>query len=154
MCSSDLRGVEMGFVIIDPKEIDDEKLEHDLKKVLRLVSEKDQHSYELNKFKAEENFGRVRQIIAEQKVNMKPLGCEYTLDGKKLLIYYTADGRVDFRELVKVLANEFRIRIELRQVGPREGAKMIGGFGYCGRELCCKNYIREFDYTKRVWGIF
>jgi len=76
---------------------------------------------------------------------MKTLGCEYTLDSSKLLIYYNAEGRVDFRELVKILAGEFRVRIELRQIGPREGAKMLGGLGPCGRELCCKSFIRDFD---------
>ena len=78
---------------------------------------------------------------------MKLLDCEYTLDRSKIIIYYNADGRVDFRELLKDLASELKVRIELRQIGPREGAKFIGGIGTCGREVCCKSYLREFNFV-------
>ena len=140
-----IRGQELGIVVQGVKEVDDSILEHELKPVLRLASEKDIKNYERNNELAKKAYIKAKQIIENQKLQMKTLSCEYTLDGSKLLIYYTADGRVDFRELVKVLASEFRVRIELRQIGPREGAKMIGGLGPCGRPLCCANHIREFD---------
>ena len=85
------------------------------------------------------------KIIKRHKLEMKLLDCEYTLDHQKIIIYYNAEGRVDFRELLKDLASEFRVRIELRQVGPREGAKFLGGIGPCGRMICCKSHLREFD---------
>ena len=140
-----IRGLELGHIVQPIKEISDEDVEHDLKDVIRVANEKDLKSYEENEEKAKKSFSRIKEIIKEYKLEMKTVGCEYTLDGSKLLIYYNADGRVDFRELVKVLASEFRVRIELRQIGPREGAKMIGALGTCGREACCKSHLREFD---------
>ncbi len=140
-----VRGLELGHVIQGMREVEDDKLEHELKDIIRLANDKDIKNYEKNEKLAKEAFVKAKKIIEEQKLSMKTLGCEYTLDGSKLLIYYNADGRVDFRELVKILASEFRVRIELRQIGPREGAKMVGGIGPCGRVLCCKNHLREFD---------
>ena len=140
-----VRGLELATVIIPPKEVEDNEVEFELKDVLRVADEKDIKQFEENLVKSHESFGRVKEIIEEFKLEMKLLGCEYTLDATKLLIYYNAEGRVDFRELVKALASEFKLRIELRQVGPREGAKMVGAIGTCGREVCCKKHIREFD---------
>lgn len=140
-----VRGLELGYVVMPIREIEDKDFEHELKDIIRLASEKDIKDFNRNEERAKEDFERAKKIIKAQKLDMKTLGCEYTLDGTKLLIYYNADGRVDFRELVKVLASEFKVRIELRQIGSREGAKIIGGLGACGRELCCKKHLREFD---------
>lgn len=140
-----VRGLELATAITDINEIDDSKVEYELKDIIRVADETDINQYEENIKKAEDSFYKVRDIIKEYKLEMKLLGCEYTLDSSKLLIYYNADGRVDFRELVKALASEFKVRIELRQIGPREGTKIIGAAGICGREVCCKKYIREFD---------
>ena len=116
-----------------------------LKDIIRVASQKDIKDYHKNLELAKEAYYKAKKIIENEKLQMKTLGCEYTLDGTKLLIYYTAEGRVDFRELVKILAGEFKVRIELRQIGPREAAKMIGGVGICGRPMCCVNHLREFD---------
>ena len=140
-----VRGLELASVVVPIKEVEDSAVEYELKDVLRLADEKDIKQFEENLVKSEEAFARVKKIIEEFKLDMKLLGCEYTLDATKLLIYYNAEGRVDFRELVKALASEFKLRIELRQIGPREGAKIIGAIGSCGREVCCKKHIREFD---------
>lgn len=140
-----VRGLELGRVVEEVKEVDGDSLEHELKDVIRIATEKDiKHDLE-NAEKAAQAINRIKDIIKEHQLDMKTVGCEYTLDGSKLLIYYNADGRVDFRELVKDLASEFKVRIELRQIGQREGAKIIGGIGCCGREICCKKHIREFD---------
>jgi len=140
-----VRGLEMGKVIEPIKEIEDSEIEHDLKNVIRMANDKDLSHARDNEEKSRLAIGKIKEIIETHDLDMKTIDCEYTLDGSKLLIYYTAEGRVDFRELVKDLAGEFRVRIELRQIGQREGAKMIGGIGSCGRELCCKTHLREFD---------
>ena len=140
-----VRGLELGHVVMPIREIEDKDFEHELKDIIRIASAKDIKDYDRYEEKAKEDFEKAKKIIETQKLDMKTLGCEYTLDGTKLLIYYNAEGRVDFRELVKILASEFKVRIELRQIGPREGAKIVGGIGSCGRELCCKKHIREFD---------
>jgi cell fate regulator YaaT (PSP1 superfamily) len=133
-----VRGLELANVEVAIKEVEDSELTHELKDVIRVADSKDLKQ-------AEKSFVRVKEIIDNYKLDMKLLGCEYTLDATKLLIYYNAEGRVDFRELVKALASEFKLRIELRQIGPREGAKIIGAIGTCGREVCCKKHMREFD---------
>ena len=140
-----VRGMELGFVEIEPREIDEKFLEHELKNVLRIANKYDIKNYEANLLKAEKDLVTCDKIIKRNKLDMKLLYCEYTLDKQKIIIYYTAEGRVDFRELLKDLSSEFRVRIELRQVGPREGAKSIGGIGICGREICCAKHLREFD---------
>ena len=140
-----IRGLELGKVLEGIKEIDDSLLEHELKNVIRVATEKDLKNSLDNYAKANEAILRAKNIISEHQLDMKTVGCEYTLDGSKMMIYYTAEGRVDFRELVKDLASEFKVRIELRQIGQREGAKMLGAIGACGREVCCKTHIREFD---------
>ena len=140
-----VRGLELGFVETDVKEIPDEELEHELKPIVRMANKYDIKNYLNNLEKAEKDFEACKKIVSNRKLDMKLLYCEYTLDKQKIIIYYNAEGRVDFRELLKDLASEFRVRIELRQIGPREGAKIIGGIGPCGREICCKQHLREFD---------
>ena len=131
-----IRGLELGKVTIPPFDVEDGVLEQ---------SWSISWWQKWNLAKAEKAFGTAEKIIARNKLEMKLLECEYTLDKQKIIFYYNADGRVDFRELLKDLAAEFRVRIELRQVGTREGAKFLGGIGICGREICCKNHLREFD---------
>lgn len=140
-----VRGLELGFVETDVKKIPDEELEHELKPIVRMANKYDIKNYLSNLEKAEKDFEACKKIVSNRKLDMKLLYCEYTLDKQKIIIYYNAEGRVDFRELLKDLASEFRVRIELRQIGPREGAKIIGGIGPCGREICCKQHLREFD---------
>ena len=118
-----VRGTELGTVAIPPRMIDDNLLEHELKPILRLANKNDLKSLAYNQEKAEKDFERCLKIVQKNKLDMKLLYCEYTIDRQKIIIYYTAEGRVDFRELLKDLAAELRVRIELRQVGPREGAK-------------------------------
>lgn len=140
-----VRGVELGFVETEIKEIDDNLLEHELKPIVRMANKYDIKNYFANIEKAEKDFETCKKIVSKRNLDMKLLSCEYTLDRQKIIIYYNAEGRVDFRELLKDLASEFRVRIELRQIGPREGAKIIGGIGTCGREVCCKSHLREFE---------
>ncbi len=139
------RGMELGRVICDIKEVNDEDVAYELKDVTRIATIKDLKKYEENELKASKALSRVKKIISDYELEMKTLGCEYTLDGTKLLIYYNAEGRVDFRELVKALASDFKVRIELRQIGQREGVKFLGAIGTCGMEVCCKKHLREFD---------
>lgn len=140
-----IRGLELGQVTLAPQEVEDGVLEHELKPVVRIASKSDLKNYSENLKKAERDFKIAAEIIKRHKLEMKLLDCEYTLDGQKIILHYNADGRVDFRELLKDLAAAFRVRIELRQVGSREGAKFLGGIGCCGREICCKSHLREFD---------
>lgn len=140
-----VRGTELGFVEIEPREVPDTEIEHELKPILRIANKYDIKNYTTNLEKASKAIEVCEKIVLKHKLEMKLLYCEYTLDKSKIIIYYTAEGRVDFRELLKDLASEFRVRIELRQVGPREGAKFLGGIGICGREICCHNHLREFD---------
>lgn len=140
-----VRGLELGFVEVEEKEIFDEVLEHELKPVVRMANKYDLKNYQINIERADKDFETCKKIIAKRELEMKLLSCKYTLDRQKIIIQYNAEGRVDFRELLKDLAAEFKVRIELRQIGPREGAKIIGGIGSCGREVCCKSHLREFD---------
>lgn len=139
------RGIEIGFVEQGIKEVEDSSLEHELKSVIRIANKYDIKAYNENLEKAKKSLEICKKIVKNHKLDMKCLDCEYTLDKQKIIIYYNAEGRVDFRELLKDLASEFKIRIELKQIGPREGAKIIGGLGPCGREICCKKHLREFD---------
>lgn len=138
------RGVEFGFVVMGPKEIEDEKVVQPLKPVIRIATPEDEAVEANNRVKEKEAFKTCVQKIRSRNLEMKLIGCEYTFDGNKLLFYFTADGRVDFRELVKDLASIFRTRIELRQVGVRDEAKILGGIGICGRPLCCHSYMADF----------
>ena len=133
------RGVEMGTVLIPPKEVEDEKVIQPLKPVIRIATDEDEKIMEKNKEKEAEAFVICKEKIAKHGLDMKLVSAEYTFDNNKLLFYFTADGRVDFRELVKDLASVFRTRIELRQIGVRDETKILGGIGICGRVLCCKS---------------
>lgn len=138
------RGVEMGTVLIPPKEVDDDKVVQPLKPVIRIATDDDEKVIEKNKEKEAEAYVICKEKIAKHGLDMKLVAAEYTFDNNKLMFYFTADGRIDFRELVKDLASVFRTRIELRQIGVRDETKMLGGIGICGRELCCRSYLTDF----------
>ena len=138
------RGVEMGTVLIPPKEVDDDKVVQPLKPVIRIATDDDEKVIEKNKEKEAEAYVICKEKIAKHGLDMKLVAAEYTFDNNKLLFYFTADGRIDFRELVKDLASQFHTRIELRQIGVRDETKMLGGIGICGRELCCRSYLTDF----------
>lgn len=138
------RGIEMGTVLIPPKEVDDDKVVQLLKPVIRIATDDDEKVIEKNKEKEAEAYVICKEKIAKHGLDMKLVAAEYTFDNNKLLFYFTADGRIDFRELVKDLASVFRTRIELRQIGVRDETKMLGGIGICGRELCCRSYLTDF----------
>ena len=138
------RGVEMGTVMTDPREVSEESVVQPLKPVIRIATEQDEKQVEKNRQKEKEAFKICLEKIAKHKLDMKLVEAEYTFDNNKLLFYFTADGRIDFRELVKDLAAVFRTRIELRQIGVRDETKIRGGIGICGRELCCHTYLSEF----------
>ena len=138
------RGVEMGTVLIPPKEVDDDKVVQPLKPVIRIATDDDEKVIEKNKEKEAEAYVICKEKIAKHGLDMKLVAAEYTFDNNKRLFYFTADGRIDFRELVKDLASVFRTRIELRQIGVRDETKMLGGIGICGRELCCRSYLTDF----------
>ena len=139
-----MRGVEYGTSVCAPREIEEEKVPKPLKTVMRLATEKDDEQERENRSREKEAFDICLQKIRKHELPMKLIGAEYTFDRNKLLFYFTADGRVDFRELVKDLAAVFRTRIELRQVGVRDETKMLGGIGICGRALCCHSYLSDF----------
>jgi cell fate regulator YaaT (PSP1 superfamily) len=138
------RGVEMGTVMLEPREIEDDKVVQPLKPIIRIATEADERIVEKNHEKEKEAFKICLEKIAKHKLEMKLVEAEYTFDNNKLLFYFTADGRIDFRELVKDLAAVFRTRIELRQIGVRDETKILGGIGICGRPLCCNSYLSEF----------
>lgn len=138
------RGVEFGTVVLDPREVEESEIKAPLKEVKRIATEKDYIKIEENKQKEKEAFDICVDCIKECNLDMKLINVEYTFDGNKILFHFTADGRVDFRELVKKLAGIFRTRIELRQIGVRDEAKKIGGLGICGRVLCCNSFLDEF----------
>lgn len=138
------RGVEYGIVAMERKEIADEDVVSPLKEVIRVATEEDKARLAENKKKEKEAFHICEEKIRAHKLEMKLVETEYTFDNNKILFYFTADGRVDFRELVKDLASVFRTRIELRQIGIRDEAKMLGGLGICGRNLCCSAYLDDF----------
>ncbi len=139
------RGIEYGRVVIANREVPEEAIVAPLKKVIRVASEKDDRQVEENNKKEKEAFEVCVKKIKEHNLDMKLIDVEYTFDNNKILFYFTADGRVDFRELVKDLATVFKTRIELRQIGVRDETKMLGGTGFCGRELCCCTYLGEFE---------
>ncbi len=138
------RGVEMGTVILGPRDVEDESVVQPLKTVIRIATESDEKVVAKNREKEKEAFTICLEKIAKHNLDMKLVDAEYTFDNNKLLFYFTADGRIDFRELVKDLAAIFRTRIELRQIGVRDETKMLGGMGICGRGLCCHTYLAEF----------
>ena len=138
------RGVEYGEVILGNHEVDEIRVIQPLKEVMRIANEKDTAHEEENARKQKEAFQLCQEKIRKHQLEMKLIDCEYTFDNSKILFYFTADGRIDFRELVKDLAGIFRTRIELRQVGVRDETKILGGLGICGRPLCCHSYLSEF----------
>lgn len=139
-----VRGVEYGKVVMGPKEVKEEEIVQPLKSVIRIATEQDQMTEGKNREKEKEAFQICLEKIRKHKLEMKLIDAEYTFDNNKLLFYFTADGRIDFRELVKDLAAVFRTRIELRQIGVRDETKIRGGIGICGRSLCCNTYLSEF----------
>lgn len=138
------RGIEMGTVMIPAREVSDDSVIQPLKPVIRIATEADEKTALKNREKEKEAFKICLEKIAKHKLDMKLVEAEYTFDNNKLLFYFTADGRIDFRELVKDLAAVFRTRIELRQIGVRDETKILGGIGICGRPLCCHTYLSEF----------
>ncbi len=140
-----VRGLEMGIAAENPKFVDSSELVSALKPVLRIATERDISDHEQNLAEQPDVMQKCATLIRKNNLEMKLLNCEYTLDRQKLIIYFNADGRVDFRDLVKDLANQFRIRIELRQVGTRDGAKVLGGIGPCGLLTCCTTFLGDFE---------
>ncbi len=138
------RGVEYGTVVCDPKEVEEDKVIQPLKPVLRIATERDDEQEINNREKEKEAFKICLEKIRKHELEMKLIDAEYTFDNNKVLFYFTADGRIDFRELVKDLASVFKTRIELRQIGVRDETKIVGGIGICGRALCCHTYLSEF----------
>lgn len=137
-------GVEYGEVALEKKQVTDDQVKKPVKDIMRKANEKDDQKYAQNQEKEKKAFQTCKEKIKKHGLEMKLIKVEYTFDGKKIMFYFTADGRVDFRELVKDLASVFRTRIELRQVGVRDEAKLIGGIGMCGRELCCSTFLPSF----------
>lgn len=138
------RGVEFGSVVTGPKDVEEEKITQPLKSVIRVATPDDIRKEEKNREKEKEAFSICLEKIRKHGLEMKLIDAEYTFDNNKVLFYFTADGRIDFRELVKDLASVFRTRIELRQIGVRDETKIRGGIGICGRPLCCHTYLSEF----------
>ncbi|NLW23474.1 MAG: stage 0 sporulation family protein [Tissierellia bacterium] len=139
------RGIEFGHVIVGPKEVTEDEIVPPLKKVIRVADEEDFRIHEENKRKASKAFYICQEKIEEHGLEMKLIDVEYTFDNNKVIFYFTADGRIDFRELVKDLAAIFKTRIELRQIGVRDEAKMGGGLGPCGKQICCTTFLGEFE---------
>ena len=138
------RGVEFGRVVSGPRDVKEKEVVQPLKPVLRIATEQDCRTVEKNHQKEKEAFKICQEKIRRHGLEMKLIDAEYTFDNNKVLFYFTADGRIDFRELVKDLAAVFRTRIELRQIGVRDETKIRGGIGICGRPLCCSTYLTEF----------
>ena len=138
------RGIEYGYVVLGNREVDESKVVPPLKPVIRMATAEDEAVETKNKNKEKEAFKICQDKIKKHNLEMKLIDAEYTFDNNKVLFYFTADGRIDFRELVKDLASVFKTRIELRQVGVRDETKIMGGIGICGRALCCHSYLSEF----------
>jgi len=139
------RGLEHGSVVLGCREVSEEQIVAPLKKVVRKASEKDIEQINANRAKEKEALETCAQKIAAHGLDMHLVDCEFTFDNSKIVFYFTADGRIDFRELVKDLASVFRMRIELRQIGVRDEAKILGGIGNCGREFCCRSFLGDFQ---------
>ena len=139
-----VQGVEFGTCVQGRTEIEEENRLKELKPILRVANDYDRRQIETNKRKSQEAFDTCVEKIKEHNLDMKLISAEYTFDGNKVLFYFTADGRVDFRELVRDLAGVFKTRIELRQIGVRDETKILGGIGICGRELCCNKHLSDF----------
>ncbi len=140
-----VRGMELGYIVKTDLDVSDDEIVSPLKPIVRLATEQDLLEYQENKKQEPEIMEKTSELVRKHNLDMKLLNCEYTLDKSRLIIYFTADGRVDFRDLVKDLANTFHIRIELRQVGARDGAKVLGGIGPCGMLTCCTTFLGDFQ---------
>ncbi len=140
-----IRGLEFGKVVIEMRQMSNDEVVLPLKKVIRIATPEDEAQLKQNRKKEDEARSVCSKKIEEHQLPMKLVDVEYTFDGSKVIFYFTAEGRVDFRELVKDLASVFRTRIELRQIGVRDEAKMIGGIGSCGRVLCCTSFLGDFE---------
>ncbi|MCF0145367.1 MAG: stage 0 sporulation family protein, partial [Eubacterium sp.] len=139
------RGPECGDVVLSSREVPEEKVNQPLRPVIRIATDEDIAVERENLEKEKEAYGICRKKIEEHELDMKLIKCEYAFDRKKILFFFTAEGRVDFRELVKDLAAIFRTRIELRQVGVRDETRLLGGIGICGRSLCCSTFLSDFS---------
>ncbi len=139
------RGIEYGKVVLTDREVDEESFQMPIKSILRKATDEDTKQVKENQVRAKEAFDVCLKKIAENELDMNLIDVEYTFDNSKILFYFTADGRVDFRQLVKDLAAVFRTRIELRQIGVRDEAKLLGGLGVCGRALCCSQFLGDFE---------
>lgn len=139
------RGMEFGVLTEDIKEVNEKDIVAPLKKIIRIANEKDEQQYQENVKKKEKAMALCQEKIDKHKLDMKLVDVEYTFDNSKIIFYFTADGRVDFRELVKDLAGVFKMRIELRQIGVRDEAKLLGGIGTCGKSLCCHSWLPDFE---------
>jgi cell fate regulator YaaT (PSP1 superfamily) len=140
-----IRGLELGEIISELKDISEFNLDTELKPIKRRASIADIDMNAFNKTKAEKSLEICKEIVKNYDLNMHLISCEYTLDASKVIFMYTSDSRVDFRQLLKELASVFKCRIELRQIGPRDKAKIVGGIGSCGLQLCCSSFLGEFD---------
>lgn len=140
-----IRGLEVGECVSDLKDLSEFNLDAELKKVLRKANRADLDLYEFNKVKAVKSLEVCKEIVKSFDLDMHLISCEYTLDASKVIFMYTSETRVDFRELLKALASVFKCRIELRQIGPRDKSKIVGGLGSCGLPLCCSSFLGEFD---------
>ena len=138
------RGIEFGTVVGDMREVEDDKVIQPLKPVIRIANQRDIEQEAANKVKEKEAYQVCLEKIRKHNLEMKLIDAEYTFDNNKVLFYFTADGRIDFRELVKDLAAVFKTRIELRQIGVRDETKIVGGIGICGRPLCCHTHLSDF----------
>lgn len=138
------RGIEYGYVVLGSRDVEESKVIQPLKSVIRMATKDDKNKEQLNRKKEKDAFKICQEKIRKHNLEMKLIDVEYTFDNNKILFYFTADGRIDFRELVKDLASVFRTRIELRQIGVRDETKIRGGIGICGRPLCCHTYLSEF----------
>ncbi len=139
------RGIEFGQVVVGPKQVSEEDIVNPLKPVIRVATEGDKKQHTENKMKEKETLEICMEKVKNHNLDMNLVDVEYTFDNNKVIFYFTADGRVDFRELVKDLASVFKTRIELRQIGVRDEAKMLGGMGPCGRSLCCSTWLGDFE---------
>lgn len=140
-----IRGLELGELITDLRDISEFNLDTELKRIKRRANRADLDLFEFNKTKAIKSLEICRDIVNEYDLDMHLVNCEYTLDASKVIFMYTSESRVDFRELLKELASVFKCRIELRQIGPRDKSKIVGGIGSCGLPLCCASFLGEFD---------
>ncbi|MCI2772498.1 stage 0 sporulation family protein [Staphylococcus warneri] len=139
------RGIEIGLVKMPTRAVDDGDVSLPLKEVMRIATQQDIDTYNNNAMDAEKALALCKEVVAQQELDMRLVNCEYTLDKSKVIFNFTADDRIDFRKLVKVLAQNLKKRIELRQIGVRDEAKLLGGIGPCGRSLCCSTFLGDFE---------